>query len=393
MTKVDRSLAFREYQKNKEKNKEVVKKEVFEQCKNLLISEVIGNWIDYRSKIEKHDPDTIDVQARKLKQILRDFEVDIENITLGQFIRKLGGVGNLQKTLESYKQFHLNRLNDKSIPAESKLGHNSICSLLRPVNPFFERYLGLDIHLPTMGHKRTYRERVKLADLNKIIDYMDNTHLLKIKLAKTEQKKELIRKRWALERITIQSVKYLWARTKELSEGNLTLGDIRQMKKTGRLPLHTRKRTSNPLPFQQPVVVDDFLEEWKLYENYRDSNDWSDDAPAIVSIGGEAIKRRWVREVFQKYRIELGLSDCITPHNVRRSMHTLCRSLCNNRMIAQIQLGDVSQKIADEHYNIPDTELIKKELENLYHCKNIPGEQKTPMELKQNEKGGDMAYA
>lgn len=74
-------------------------------------------------------------------------------------------------------------------------------------------------------------------------------------------------------------------------------------------------------------------------------------------------------------------------------MHTLCRHTANNRMIAQVQLGDVSTKIADEHYNIPDTEMIKEELEKVYRCENIPGEQITTMEQKLVKFPEDRGYA
>jgi len=181
----------------------------------------------------------------------------------------------------------------------------------------------------------------------------------------------------------LASLKYLWVRSKEISEGHLTLGDIRQMKKTGRLPLHTKKRTSNPEPFQQPVVIKDFIKEWNIYEQFRDSNDWSDEAPAIVLVksNGQPINRRWIRRRLQVLREKLDLPETFTPHNIRRSMHTLCRSVINNRMIAQVQLGDTSYKVADEHYNIPDTELIQRELEKLYSGETLADSRKTPFEI------------
>jgi len=363
--------------------------------KDKTLETVIENWCIYREKIENRDPDTIGPQRRKIKQIFRELGIDIKKTTLEKFYNKYGKSKGITKLLNNYKNFHINRYNNKSIPLSEKLEWNSISNMITPLNPFFEKYLGLKVHISNPGKKRTYQPRTKLHEINKILDYIDDKWSLKIKLASNERKKIEYRKRWAVERISVSALKYLWTRGKAITEGYLTIADINHMKKHGRIPLHIRKRLNNPEVFQQPVVPDEFIQEWTLYEKYRDSNDYSPNAPAIVQINkqGKAITRKWLRGKVKDYRRELDLPEYITPHNIRRSMHTLCRAVTPNRMIAQVQLGDVSHKIADEHYNIPDTDMIKDELNKMYLCDSLPGETKTRIENSKNKPNENRGYA
>jgi len=384
---------FWEYQ-NQTKNINPKQKQ-YQQQKHNTLKQVLQNYKKHRRYIEKRDQDTYKTQHRKLKQIFREIGINIDNTTLEQFYKQNNKDQGIQKLLDNYKNFHIDRYNNKSIPQTEKLSWNSISNLITPLNPFFEKYLGLKIHITNPGKKPTYKPRTKLREINQILDYIDNKYKLKIKLADTPKKQTEYRKRWATERITISALKYIWTRGKEITEGNLTLKDITHMKKTSRIPLHTRKRQNQPLPFQQPVVPDDFLQEWDNYEQYRDTQNKDPDSPAIIQVNkqGKPITRKWIRRILRRYRRELDLPEHITPHNIRRSMHTLCRTMSPNRMIAQIQLGDISHKIADDHYNIPDTEMIKQELNRIYTTDNIPGETPTRMENIKNKVEEDRGYA
>lgn len=387
-----RTIAFRDYQQNKEKYEKVGEQKRFISYQQTCLESIIEDWAIHRKTVEKLSKDTVRGSRRKIRQLLRELGIDLK-INLQDLLDCYENTEGLKNHIKEYQKFLLHTLKDKSIPIDQKLNYNGIASLFTPVNPFFEKYLGLDIHTPALGKKKTYATRTTLSQINKILEAINNKWHLKILLCNTEKKKEEFRKRWALERITLCSLKYLWARGIELTEGRLTIEDIKIMKKTGRLPLHNRKRINNPMPYQQPVVVDDFVKEFENYEKFRDSNDWSDEAPAIVQVNkeGKAITRKWIGRFIRGYRRELDLGDHITPHNIRKSMHTLCRSVVTNRMVAQIQLGDVSTRIADEHYNIPDKEIIKHELEKVYSCESLPGEIKTPMELSKKLEG-DPAY-
>lgn len=393
MDKKDITQEFWKYHQKTQKTKTEQKQ--YQQQKKNTLETTINNWATYRKTIENRDLDTITVQTRKIKQILREIGINIQETTLEQFYNKYGKTKGINKLLNNYKNFHIDKYNNKSIPQNQKLQWNSISNMITPINPFFEKYLGLKIHIKNPGKKRTYQQRTKLSDINKILDYIDDKWDLKIKLAETEPRKTEYRKKWATERITICALKYLWTRGKEITEGNLTLADIQTMKKTSRIPIHTRKRQNHPEPFQQPVIPDEFLTEWINYEKYRDTNNNNPTSPAIVQVNkeGTAITRKWIRNIIKHYRRELDLPEYITPHNIRRSMHTLCRTMTNNRMIAQVQLGDISNKIADDHYNIPDTEMIKEELNRLYQCDHLPGETKTRMENINNITDETRGYA
>lgn len=372
----------------------------YEKLKHLELDQVINKWCKWKKEVEKHEPETISNNRRKLIQVFRDIDIDIKKTPLKELLDDEEDLEKLRNKLKDYKEFHLSRLRDKSIPETEKLKHNSIASLFSPVNPFFEKYLGMPkekIHINTIGKKTVYKQRVTMDQVNKLIESIDTECHLKINLTNSEKKKMEYRKRWATERTAVIFLKYLWTRSKEITEGNITMKDIKIMKETNCLPLHTKKRLNNPKPFQQPVVLKEVIEAWNIYEKYRDSSDISDNAPAIVQVNkqGKAIRREWLRDIIKKHRRAANLPEYITPHAIRAGMHTLLRSKCNNKKIAQIHLGDVSSKVADSHYNIPDAEMIREELEKMYRSDDIvPGERKTPMEKqKSSSYSGDMAYA
>jgi len=395
MDQEKRHQQFREYQHRQIQKADKEIRPRYKDIHNKTLHQIVDDWGIYRRNIEGLARDTITSQKRKIKQLLREIGYPPKTTTLQQLLQKTNGPEGLQTLIQSYKQFLIDQEKNPSIPQDQKLRYNAIACIMIPVNPFFEHYLQLPVHIKNLAKKRVYHQRVTLKHIDQILDYIDNRYKTKIYIAKDnpiQQRK--LRKRWSTERISIQALKYLWTRGKEITEGNLTLKDIQIMKTTNRLPLHSRKRNNHPTVFQQPVVVDDFIKEWEIYEHYRDSTDTTDNAPAIVQVNkeGKAITRKWLRKLLKYYRRELDLPEYITPHNIRRSMHTMMRTLTPNRMIAQVQLGDISTQVADESYNIPDTEIIKEHLEHLYHCDNLPGEKKTPLEQQTQNKGGDMAY-
>lgn len=388
----NRHNQFREYQQIKQNKKTTP---LYKKQRHQKLDTLIEQWKQHRLQVQGLSKDTMGPQTRKIKQLLREIGYPPETTTLDKLLKENNGPKGLQQLIEQYKKFLLSQDRDKNIPTTEKLGYNGIACMMIPVNPFFQHYLQLPVHIKNLAKKRVYHERITLSQIDKILSYIDQRYKLRILIATTPQQKKTLRKRWSTERISICAIKYLWTRGKEITENHLTLSDIETMKSTNRLPLHSRKRNNQPLVFQQPVVTDDFLKEWSIYEHYRDSNDNNPNAPAIVQVNkqGKAITRKWIRDLFKQYRRDLNLPEYITPHNIRRSMHTLMRTVTPNQMIAQVQLGDVSTKIADESYNIPDTSIIKEQLEKLYHCETLPGEKKTPMEINPEEQnGGDMAY-
>jgi len=392
----DRTQAFREFRKHLQEREADNKKTRFEQNKDLPMIKVIDNWHIWKLNVLKHDKDTVDCNRRKIKQLFVEIDIDLESTTLQELIDQFDGVEGLKSIILELREFHKERIKDSSIPNNDKLKWNSIAALFASVNPFFRSYLGLEMKFPSMSKKESNFQRVKLSDITKLLESCDNYWNIKIKLAKTDRKKQEYRKRWAVQRITIELLKYSWARTKAISENYLSLGDIRTMKKTGFLPLHIRKRLNNPEQFQKPMILDEFIIEWNRYEKYRDSTDWSDSAPAIVQVNsnGRPITRKWIRKIFRDLRRDAGLPDNITAHNIRRSMNTLASSVMGNSKVADLQLGDKDPKVIKTHYNIPDATMRKMELEKLYNSDDqVPGETLTPMETKKtNNFEEDMAY-
>ena len=153
---------------------------------------VIQDWAICREEIEYRDTDTIKGQTRRIKQIFREIGVDITKTTLEQFYNKYGKSKGISKLLNNYKNFLIDRWKNKSIPQDQKLCWNSISNMVTPMNPFFEKYLGLKVHIKNPGKKRTYQQRTKLQEIDKILEYINDKWSLKIKLAETELKRSSI---------------------------------------------------------------------------------------------------------------------------------------------------------------------------------------------------------
>ncbi len=374
---------FKEYLKEKT---EADKKERYKKLATEPLGGIINSFLSYRMETKARS--TVCNDRKRIRQILRDLTPEgsnFENITFKQFLKSNGGTKGLQKKLSSLQTFYM-----KKFVEGGKLSKNYVSTLFSICNPFFSKYLGLDVKVKYIGKEKRYYTRIKLSQINKTIHHINEKYRLLLEIENDEKNKQNIRIKWALERFLIQTMKYTWARSIEIQ--NLNMEDMNKMEKTKILHLKSEKRKKNPKEFQHQPVLDQYIEEWQLYKKYRCTNDVSDKSPAIVSLRGNRIDRSTIRRYLRKNRNELGYGDWFTIHNIRRSMNTLATHVFNNKKVAQIHLGDISEKIGEEHYNIPDFEDRRKELERLYRTEDIAGEQLTPMELRTADKYGDMAY-
>jgi len=378
-----RNIRFKEYVEQQKQKVGEHKEKRHRTLANETLDMVITRFLEYRTDVEKVAEVTVRGNKSKISLLLGDLlpkNKALTDVTLSQFLAYLEKNDGIENTLNKVKEFY---------QQETELGHNTIAGLINLCNPFFNRYLELPVKVKTMGKKATYKKRAKVSEIDQLLHHIDQKYRLKIQLTDDEKKKQLFRMKWAFERIIITTEKYTWARSIEIC--NITKQDIIEMRKTNTLRLRSRKRDKNPEVYQTPYVPDEYIKEWDIYERYRPVN--QDTEKAIIRPDGTEMNTRSIRRVFQINREDLGLGDHLTSHNVRRSMHTLARSVINNKKIAQLQLGDISSKIADTHYNIPDPELIQYEMKRLYETGNLPGETPTPLEHENMEKRGDMAYA
>jgi len=344
------------------------------------IRDLVDLFLEYRIVVEKCAKSTVDGDKRKLRRLFGFLvDGDVDDATLFDVIGD--DPERFQDTLSELKQYLLR---------ETEYSQNYVSGLMTVTNVFFKRFLQMDVGVAIPAKTATSFERVKIGDIDTFLNHINKKYSFKLGLSDSDEEKQGLRRNWAVERFIVLTMKYTWARSIEIR--NMLVKDALQMEKTGVLLLRSHKRENNPKEYQSVVVPEAFVREWQLYKEFRDSSDWSDDAPAITR-HQEPVKTRFIRYLMHKYDKELVLPKDFTCHNIRRSMHTLARHVFHNPKVAQLQLGDVSSKIADTHYNIPDVSLIRSELDRLYQSDHIPGENCIPSEITKNIQWEDMSYA
>jgi site-specific recombinase XerD len=379
-----RNNQFREYLKNKPKDGNIKRyKDMGEEPLKIIIQ----SFLDEREK--KKASTTVKNYRKCITLLLKDLlppKKNLDGTTFNEFLNFHGDQTKLGKTIEELKDFYLLEL-----VANHKLRKNYVSTLFSVCNPFFNEYLGLNFKIKHIGKsKDTYYTRIKLSEINNILNHIDEKYRLKLQFEENDRKKQDIRKKWALDRFLIQTMKFTWARSIEIQ--NLNMADMNAMEKNLILHLRSEKRKKNPKEFQDIPVLEEYAEEWRLYKQYRCTLNEKDDAPAIVSLKGNRIDTSTIRRHARNLGKETGYDGRLTCHNIRRSMNTLGEKVFENKKVAKIHLGDKNDKIRYDHYNIPDYDDRRNELMRLYSIEDLPGEQLTPMELRKKESIGDIAY-
>lgn len=123
-----------------------------------------------------------------------------------------------------------------------------------------------------------------------------------------------------------------------------------------KVKLHSRKRKGAPAHLMHPFATREFLETWNEYKHYRDSDDWSPEAPAVVQVdhGGMPVSVPFVRRMLKEYAALAGVDKRVTPHIVRKSGGT--ELSMKNPKLGQIQLGHRSIKTTLTNYTGPNEE-------------------------------------
>ena len=375
MTNTDFQKRFREY---KEKRKQVGNDsaERFDKNKDLPLKEVIHNFSNWIS-MQGYEEDTLKPYKNRLIRIFTDIgEIDM---TLIEFIQENGGMENLPDIFENYKKFHLDELHGNNNKQKNKLSHNGIASLIKPINPFFKKFLGFqNFHLKHLSFIETDIDTITPKDVDDLIKHIGFRWNAKIEASVKQGKRMKYKQKLELELFVIECLKYTWMRTKAFTGHRLKIRDMKEMEQTGQLPLHIKKRTNNPEPYQIMTVPIRFIEAWSRYKKYRATDDWADNSPALVMVdSGKAINRRWVRDILVKRRREAGLPEALHAHNIRRcyfSYAVIKKGM--NEKIARYQLGDKSSKIAIEHYIRPDVEMRKKAINAVYQDDEVKTDNK-----------------
>jgi len=367
---------FREYIVKK-KQFGIDGKERYEKNEELPMIQIIDNFFDW-GIFKGYEKDTMTPYRNRMKRIHKD--LNLLKKPLNQIIESNDGIDGVIELYEQYKEAQLEWSMDDSIPKKEKLSHNSIASLIKPLNTFYKDYLGIEtFHVKHIAYKHANITPINIGDIEKLIDHIKNVWTTRIETSDNLQRRFEYKQHMELEIFVVKCAKYLWVRSKAISGNYLTIKDMKEMEQTHKLPLNIKKRLNNPKEYQKVRATNEFLKAWSQYKKYRASDDWSDSAPTIVLIKtGKPIHRRWIRNILCKRRREAGLSEGLTFHNIRRCAFT--DAVINHKMpmkIAKYQLGDVSTKIVEEHYIKPDDTMIKNAFEDLYKNENIGNSEQT----------------
>ena len=316
-------------------NKTRIGKPTWEQCCNMDMDEILqafARWMRYEKGFTKQ---TVKGKVKKVRRFFRDTG------------KKLAEVN--REIRAAHKAFLLWKME------QGCLKRNYVATILTDLNVFFCSFLGRkDLRVPSIQKETIAAERWTKEEIKKLISAIENSDI-------DERKK-------ALHKAIVIT---LWSELPRVSElQNLTLGDIREIER--KVQLHSGKRAKVPANIRYPLATDDFLEAWREYEKYRDSDDWSDDAPAFVQVNkkGRAVSVDFIRTMLKRYAAEAGIDKPIYPHLIRKSAGTEIAMI--NPKLAQIQLGHKSIKTTLDHYTIPndaDKERINSILSLSVHAK------------------------
>ncbi|RLE08955.1 hypothetical protein DRZ78_00065 [Candidatus Aerophobetes bacterium] len=296
-----------------------LEKVTWEKCCELTNTQVLrefARWMRYEKGFTKK---TIEGKIKKVRRFFRDTGKTLKEVDT-----------EIRAAHKAYLLWMIE---------QGKLKRNYVATILTDLNVFFCNFLERkDLRIPSIQKETVTAERWTKEEIQKLISTIENSNIDKRKKA--------------LHRAIITA---LWSELPRVSElHDLTLGDIREMQR--KVKLHSGKRAKVPANIRYPLATDDFLEAWKEYEKYRDSNDWSDSAPAFVQVNkkGKPVSVDFIRDMLKHYATEAGIDKPIYPHLIRKSAGTEIAMI--NPKLAQIQLGHKSIKTTLDHYTIPNNQ-------------------------------------
>jgi len=275
------------------------------------------SWMKYEKGYSKQ---TIPAKRKKVQRFFKITGVELKDVT--------------KEIREAHRAYLIEQMR------KGKLKKNYVSTILVDLNVFFCRFLGReDLRIPSLGREEISFERLTRKDIDSMIEAV-------------EQRKDIDKKTKALHRIIIVT---LWNELPRISEFcNLKLGDIDEISRKVRF--HSRKRERAPAHLRHPFATKEFLREWNRYKQYRDSEEWNPEAPAIVQVdhGGMPVSILFVRRMLKEYAARAGIKKRVTPHIVRKSGGT--ELSMKNPKLGQIQLGHKSIRTTLTNYTGPNEE-------------------------------------
>ena len=240
--------------------------------------------------------------------------------------------------------------------AERKRKKNYVSSILTDLNVFFCDFLQRDdLRVPGIGKEEVYYDRLTREEFNTMV-----TEITKRNDIETKKKK--------IHKVLLI---FFWNELPRTSEGtqNIKLGDINE--KQREVILRSGKRNKVPMHLRTPLLTQEFLDAWEEYKPYRDSDDWSDDAPAFVQVGsgGRSVSTKFMQRLVKEYAVRANINKRVFPYLFRKSGGT--EIAMRNPKLAQMQLGHTSIKTTLTNYVIPNKEDKKNIEQYLNPDRNI----------------------
>ncbi len=316
-----------------------VEKVTWEQCSKWTTEQVIrefAQWMRYEKGFTKK---TIQGKVKKVRKFFRDTGKQLSEIDT--------------EIRAAHKAYLIWKIE------QGQYKRNYVATILTDLNVFFCNFLDRDdLRIPSIQKETVAAERWTKEEIRKLISTIENSNIDKGKKA--------------LHKLVLVT---LWSELPRISElHDLTLGDIRAIER--KVELHSGKRRNVPASIRYPLATDDFLEAWNEYKEYRDSDDWSNDAPAFVQMDkkGKPVSKKFIRTMLKDYALQAGITKPIYPHLLRKSAGT--ELVMINPKLGQIQLGHKSIKTTLNNYTIPngqDKEQINAilSLHPVQHVNNV----------------------
>lgn len=312
ITKENDFKRFLESYKKKEKNRSYIDPTTAEEA-----IETFGSWM----KQKGYAHETILKKKCKVRCFFKDTKLELQEITIE--IRK------------AHKEYLLNLI------AAEKRKKNYVSSILTDLNVFFCNYLQReDLRVPGIGKEEVYYDRLTREEFNQMI-------------AEVEKRNDIDIKKKKLHKVLLI---FFWNELPRTSEGtlNIKLGDVKIQQRE--ILLRSGKRNKVPMHLRTPLATQEFLDAWEEYKDCRDSDDWSDDAPAFVQTGsgGRSVSPKFMQRLVKEYAVRAGITKRVFPYLFRKSGGT--EIAMKNPKLAQIQLGHSSVKTTLTNYVIPNKE-------------------------------------
>ena len=287
---------------------------------SLSLEEVLRefeNWMRYERGYSKQ---TIPAKRKKVQKFFKITGVELKDVD--------------KEVRKAHRAYLIEQMR------KGKLKKNYVSTILVDLNVFFCHFLGRkDLRIPSIGREEISFERLTRDDIDAMIDAVD-------------ERKDIKKKEKVLHKMILVT---LWNELPRISEFcSLKLRDIDEVSRKVRFS--SRKRDRAPAHLRHPFATKEFLKAWNEYKKYRDSDDWSPEAPAIVQVdhGGMPVSILFVRRMLKGYAARAGIDKRITPHIVRKSGGT--ELSMENPKLGQMQLGHKSIRTTLTNYTGPNEE-------------------------------------